>query len=121
MIRLEWQGRACGANRRLMPGKNGRFFLNPRYKAFKESMALAFLGKGMMYGDVHLEIAMRINALMDSDSVLKPLFDSLEEAGVLENDRQVRSYTVRRENRGREESDSLTVLVEAIAEIQKTA
>lgn len=114
MIRLEWQGKACGANRRLMPGKNGRFFLNPKYRAFKESMALAFLGKGMAYGDVHLEIAMRINALMDSDSILKPLFDSLQEGGVLENDRQVRSYTVRRENRGREEPDSLEIEVSAL-------
>lgn len=111
MTRLKWEGKACGANRRLMPGRNGRFFLNPKYRVFKESMTATFLGRELTYGDVHLEIRMRINPLMDSDSLLKPLFDSLQAAGVLANDRQVRSYNVRRENRRREDPDSLEIEV----------
>jgi len=112
VIRLTWTGKAVGTNRRLIPARGGkRWVLNPAYRFCKQSMALAFLGKGMMYGDVHLEIRMKIGVLMDSDALLKVIFDALQSAGVLENDRQVRSYTVRRENRKREEPDSLEVEV----------
>ncbi len=111
MTRLRWEGKACGANRRLMPGRGGRFFLNPAYRKCKESMTATFLGRVMVYGDVHLEIRMKIGVLMDSDALLKVIFDSLQAAGVLENDRQIRSYNVRRENRKREEPDSLEIEV----------
>jgi len=55
---------------------------------------------------------MSIHPAMDSDAILKPLFDALEDAGILRNDNQIRDYAVNRENKKRGEPDRVIVIVE---------
>ena len=114
MMTASWQGKAVGANRRLLWSPRAhRMVSNPAYKHFKESMAAKFADHAERFdGPVHVYVKMIINARMDSDSILKPLFDALELAEIVPNDNKIRSYVVNRENKKRGEPDRVVVVVE---------
>jgi len=109
-----WLGKAVGANRRLLWSPRAhRMVPNPAYKKFKESMAAEFMNHAERFeGAVHVYVRMILNARMDSDSILKPLFDALELAEIVKNDNQIKSYAVNRENKKRGEPDRVVVIVE---------
>jgi len=117
-----WQGKAVGANRRLLWSPRAhRMVANPAYKKFKESMAAEFMNHAERFdGPVHVSVRMILNARMDSDSILKPLFDALELAGIVSNDNKIRSYAVNRENKKRGEPDRVVVIVEKKDDKQST-
>ena len=109
-----WRGKAVGANRRLLWSPRAhRMVPNPDYKKFKKSLAGEFENHAERFdGEVYVYVRMSIHPAMDSDAILKPLFDALEDAGILRNDNQIRDYAVNRENKKRGEPDRVIVIVE---------
>ncbi|GAF67900.1 unnamed protein product, partial [marine sediment metagenome] len=86
-------------NDRLIQGR-GRFAADPNYKAFKISMAWELSLKMETFtGPVSVRLTLELNKKMDTDSVIKPCLDALEEAGVVKNDKQVRIINVFRKDR----------------------
>jgi len=109
-----WHGRAISENDRLLPGK-GRFRINPAYKAFKESVAW-FCMQELEYfeGPVSVRLFMELNPRIDAQNVIKPVLDDLELAGVIKNDKQVRSFSFHREDRAAKEEDKIGISVKEI-------
>jgi len=112
-MRVYWTGVAVGTNRRLIKGR-GRFIANPEYTAFKYSMAWELsLHKEVFTGPVSVRLTLELNKRMDTDSVIKPCLDALQEAGVVKNDKQVRIINVFRKDREGKE-DKITFNVRGI-------
>lgn len=95
---FQWTGKAVGVNRRLIKARNGRFVLSPAYRAFKDSLHLTINTSGRPVaphqGTLHVTVYQESNH--DCDALLKPVIDAMEAAGVLKDDKQVMSITVRR-------------------------
>jgi Holliday junction resolvase RusA-like endonuclease len=108
-----WSGRAISENQRLAPGRD-RFTVNQEYQAFKES--IAWVCKAHMErfdGPVAVRLFLVLNPRMDAQNVVKPVLDALELAGVIRNDRQVRTFSFYREDRPNgEKDDRIGILVQ---------
>ena len=110
-----WHGRAVSENRRLAPGE-GRYRANKAYKAFKESVAWACkLHLEHCEGPVSVRLFMDLNPRMDAQNVIKPVLDALELAGIINNDKQVRSFSFYREDRAAKEDDRIRILVQEVS------
>lgn len=107
-----WHGRAVSENDRLLPGR-GRFRINPEYKGFKESVAWTCkMHLEHFEGPVCVRLSMELNPKMDAQNVLKPVFDALQLARVIKNDKQIRFFSCYREDRGPKEEDSIGITVQ---------
>ena len=107
-----WHGRAVSENQRLLPGR-GRWRPNPEYKGFLESVAWACkMHFEYFEGPVSVRLSMDLNPRMDALNVIKPVIDALELAGVFKNDKQVRSFSLYREDRGPKEDDRIGITVQ---------
>ena len=86
-----WKGKAVSENRRLIPAK-GRWVTNPEYRAFKDSLIWTLKAKHHEHlkGDIEVKITMWLNPKMDAQNILKPVLDAIEQAGIIDNDRQIR-------------------------------
>ena len=106
-----WTGKACGVNRWTRQGK-GRTYMSPEYRAFKESLAWTFAAASgpLLAGPVEVSISLVTN--FDIDNLLKPVLDSLQTAGVISNDNQVKELHVWKERRGRKGQDQITIGVQ---------
>lgn len=113
-----WHGKAVSENRRLLPGAaKGRLISNPDYKAFKESVAWACkLENEHLEGPVSVRLFLELGLRMDAQNVIKPVLDALELAGVIKNDKQVRSFSFHREDRAAKEEDRIGILVQEMKE-----
>jgi len=118
MIIASWTGKAISENDRLLPGR-GRWRANPAYKAFKESVAwvLRIEQEDMpsIEEPVSVRLFLELNPKMDAQNVLKPVFDALELAGVIKNDRQIRTFSCYREDWGMEEEDRIGIIVKEMS------
>jgi len=114
-----WLGKAISENDRLLPGK-GRFRVNPEYQAFKESVAWVLrkqhLDNPPVKGPVCVRLFIELNPGMDAQNILKPVFDALELAGVIKNDRQIRTFSCYREDRTAKEEDRIGILIQEMKE-----
>jgi Holliday junction resolvase RusA-like endonuclease len=107
-----WSGKAISDNRRIIPGKQGRFVSNPAYRAFKESVAWECKAHGEYFDcPVSVRLTIAISPRMDAQDVIKPVLDALELAGVIRNDRQVKHFQFHREPKQRGEQDRITIYV----------
>ena len=116
-----WEGRAVGANHQFADKRSKR--LNPGYANFKDLIRIACSIRQESMGGLlpliypkplFLYINMYIDAMRDSDSLLKPLFDGMEydprtKLGVIRNDRQIRGYIVMTFPHKRGEPDRIEV------------
>ena len=113
-----WTGLAVSENDRLLPGR-GRWRANPAYKAFKESVAwvLRIEQKDTppIEGPVSVRLFLELNPDIDAQNVLKPVFDAIQLAGVIKNDRQIRTFSCYREDRRAEEDDRIGIIVQEIS------
>ena len=118
VIIASWRGKAVSENDRLLPG-HGRFRANPAYKAFKESVAwvcrIEQRGGPPSEDPVSVRLFLELNPKMDAQNVLKPVFDALELAGVIKNDRQIRAFSCYREDRAAGEDDRIGIIVKEIS------
>lgn len=107
-----WHGRAVSENDRLLPGK-GRLIPNKDYKAFKESVAWTCKAHYEHFeGSVSVRLFMELNPRMDAQNVIKPVLDALEIAGIIKNDKQVRTFSFYRGDRKPKEEDRIGILVQ---------
>ena len=110
-----WTGRAVSENQRLSPGK-GRLIPNKGYKSFKESVAWVLKSHVEHFkGPVSVRLFMELNPRMDAQNVIKPVLDALELAGVIDNDKQVRTFSFYREDRGAKEEDRIGIIVSEVS------
>ena len=107
----EWHGaRALGGQ--------ARIFENTIFKRGKKDMAWSFLTTREHAIDypVDCEITVSLWKVIDTDAPIKAICDALEQAGVLENDRQIRHLSVRREYHKRDASDRVVVQLRVTGE-----
>ena len=115
--RGEYSGRLPRINRkygaRCIGGK-GRAYVTSEYRLGTEDMAAAFTGRQAPIEDpVNAYIEVSMWSRIDSDAPIKAIFDALEKAGVVRNDKQIRDFVVLRRFHKRDEADQVTaVLVE---------
>lgn len=119
MIIASWTGKAVSENDRLLPGR-GRWRANPEYKAFKEGVAwvLRIEQKDTppIKGPVCVQLFMELNPDMDAQNIIKPLLDALELAGVIKDDKQIRTFSFYRENWGASEEDRIGIFVQELSD-----
>lgn len=114
MLIAYWIGHAVSENDRLLPGKR-RWQLNPAYKAFKESVAWVLrqeqLDTPPLEGPVCIRLFIELNPAMDASNIIKPVLDAIQLAGVIKNDKQVRTFSFYRDDRPKGEEDRLGIIV----------
>jgi len=118
MIIAFWSGKAVGVNKRLLWNPRlKRNVPNPKYKAFKESMAWAIVPhKEVITGLVDVKLSVSLWKMMDSDSVMKPCLDAIEASGLIKNDSQVKNITIEREYHKRGELDRIGFFISEVKE-----
>lgn len=111
-----WAGQAVSENNRMRPGRR-HWRSNPAYKAFKESVAWACKAHMERFdGPVSVRLMVFLNPRVDATNIIKPVLDGLELAGVVRNDRQVRAFSLYRENRASDEPDRIGIFVTPLDE-----
>ena len=105
--------RLTGANRRLVPGRNGRWVLAASYRAYKDALhyecTRAKKNNPLRFGPQN-PVAVWINFshlpyLMDLDGPVKPILDALQSSGIIANDSQVVTLLVNCKVRARGPAD----------------
>ncbi|MFW6074461.1 MAG: RusA family crossover junction endodeoxyribonuclease [Chloroflexota bacterium] len=107
------KGRLPRGNERLgartIAGK-ARMFSTAQYKQNKRDMAVSFSAtwpsQPIDYA-VDMVIKIALWKRIDSDACVKGVMDSLEDAGVVANDKQIRDIVIRREYHPRDTPDSV--------------
>ena len=102
-ITLTYEGKIVSVNEWKQPVDHGRRMIKtPRYRAFSQELVGEFFVQRMKQNFAPITVpceAVVIVSLPDSwdtSNITKPLFDALEEAAVVENDRLIESYTMMR-------------------------
>lgn len=85
---------------------NGRIYMDPDVKGFIESAAWAFKEQRSPYSvlpwkhPVAVHISFLTDRKSDLDNMVATIFDALQEAGIIENDRQIMGLTASKEFSG---------------------
>lgn len=116
---VNWAGKAYGKNQRVGKSKYGGIYLKEGYRGFKKRLTWHMIGNRMnlhtgwapLNTDIDVEIVLRIHPLRDIDSLLPAIFDCLEEAEIISNDKQIRSVNLTKVKKGRTEPDHIHVTV----------
>lgn len=106
-IAFTWRGRACGVNNKYM---TRGYVLTKAYRDFRDGIALTCRAANpgqRLEGDVSIALQLRIDPARDSDSLLKPIFDGIEQSGVIDNDNQITNYKVAVTKKKRGEDDEV--------------
>lgn len=95
-----WKGNAVGVNKwhgvaqvkvKTKKGKTftrGQIYKTNEYRAFVRSLATAFKQQlTPVKGYVHVDLLMFLDPSKDTDGPFKPIFDALQMAGIVEDDR----------------------------------
>jgi Holliday junction resolvase RusA-like endonuclease len=79
--------------------KWGSKYVRPDGKAFKQELCymIRATGEEAMEGEVELSVILRTCRHQDIDSILKILFDSIQESGIIEDDYQIFKLTMTKE------------------------
>jgi Holliday junction resolvase RusA-like endonuclease len=117
MTAAVFTGKAVGVNRwhmaRTIKIKNrwqARIFENPEYRQFKNFL-VALFRKSMAptSGYVDISITMWRHKAADSDGIIKPIFDALEDAGIVADDKLIRNVSVFRHYHKIKEQDMIMI------------
>ncbi len=119
MILVEWEGKAYGSNRRLESNRYGTIYKNSAYRGFQEGLIWMLKAynrqKRPLAGEIEVRLHFTVSELRDIDSLVKPVLDCIEKAGVIENDRQIRVLIVRKYSKKRyRDLDKIRVAVEQL-------
>lgn len=109
---IDYTGRMVGVNKKYM---NRSYTLTNEYRSFK--IILAFHTKEKYKGEVLLgDIALHLKqkTSKDIDAVIKPVLDVLQDAGVYENDSQIKNLFVTKEKIKSTDAERLEVWVEVL-------
>ena len=98
---VAYAGHCASVNEWLAPRKGGGLRHTGAYAAFLDGLILHFrawhAGKPAITGSVEVRIWARVPPRMDLANITKPMFDALERAAVIADDRQISSYSMSRE------------------------
>jgi Holliday junction resolvase RusA-like endonuclease len=108
-----FKGKSVGVNRwhgaRAVKGK-GFIYEKAEYKHFKEEIAaLALEQRAKTSGYVDAQITIWRYKIADTDSVVKPILDAMEKAGLYKNDNLVRNIIINRHYHKRGEPDMILI------------
>lgn len=122
-IRASWRGTAVSVNRMHMPiaHKKGRRVIHtPEYRAFLESLTLAFLVHRPAHpieGAFDVLIIAIVGPRFDPDNVIKPVIDAIQNAGIVANDKASRNIVLQAPIRHKQERDDVISVIVTDAEI----
>jgi Holliday junction resolvase RusA-like endonuclease len=105
-LHVRHEGKVVGDNRHYRVSRRGRrpMYTDPSYKAFKQVL-FCEIRRGMgtcppwpypFKGPVELQVRCWVHPRVDPANLLKPIQDSLQEAGAVRNDNQIRRSTAER-------------------------
>jgi len=93
---------------------HGRIFEKPKYKSAKREMRDNFWSQwvGEKEIDYYVDCTMTLVLwkVRDTDDALKPIFDAIEEAGIIKNDKLIRNIVVGREYHAKNEPDGVFIV-----------
>jgi Holliday junction resolvase RusA-like endonuclease len=112
----EYVGRLPRINRKYgatsIRGK-ARVYVIKQYRQGVEEMAAAFISRlDPITEPVNIHVEISLWKRIDSDAPIKAIFDALEKAGVLKNDKQIRDFVVKREYHLRDDDDIVRVTIQ---------
>jgi len=90
-LRLIWEGYPVSINKRYSIWK-GRNILSKEYKSFKIDMTKQFYYQTCdltKFGKSKVHVILHVPSNFDSDALIKPIYDSLQAAGIIDNDSQI--------------------------------
>lgn len=94
-------------------------YKTPVYRQFMRSLAVMFKKQlEPVKGKVHIDIVMLVAKAMDTDGPFKPIFDALQEAGIIENDNLNHSGTYSRYDKDGDE-DMIVVTVRSLSDVRE--
>ncbi len=89
---------------------------NPKYIAFKESVAwtlrVVYLDKPPINGPIVVRLLMYLNPKMDATNVIKPVMDAIQLAGVVRKDKQIRDGSFHREDQKKGKDDEISIYIQ---------
>ena len=120
-----WYGKTVGVNKwhgaRALRNKNNKWiaqiFETKEAKEFKNSLVSSWVTKKTYLnfdGFVDMAVSLNLWKMKDSDSCIKFLMDSLEDAGILENDRKIRNIFIYRHYHKKSELDIIKVRLTSV-------
>ncbi len=115
LFEFHWIGKAYGKNKKY---KDGAFHLTPAYDNFLADIAETCWATNpgvKVKGFISLEVHMWIDPARDSDSLLPPLFDGIEQSAIINNDNQIRGYSVAVKDKEKGQPDEIMVMALPIA------
>lgn len=102
LCRLHYEGKVVSVNEWKQPRRGGGMMLTPRYRRFVDDLALTFREKHFPQTFATIDelcyalVILSLPNTWDSSNITKPLFDALQAAGIVSDDKLIRSYTVAR-------------------------
>ena len=121
-ISLYWEGKAVGINKKQMSfirKGHSRIYTNREYLDFKKSMAYTWKSNTFLGPPIIVNIALRVSAGRDIDSLVKPILDAIELAGIYKNDNEIVHFCVDKQTKKRGEKD--IIFVEVIGDLEKSS
>lgn len=107
---IYYVGKLAGINKKYI---SKTFVLSKEYRQLKSDLAMIakenYLGKEQLKTDVIVQIIIWTNK--DIDACIKIILDSIELAGVIENDKQVKEIQIVKKETKRSEQEKLIVLI----------
>lgn len=97
---------------------NRNFSLTGEYRQAKESLTdwIGYFTAGKPKIDPPYFVDIKVGTHLDADSLIKPLFDSMQAAGVITNDKDIHEFTVSKTPVKRNQPNWLIVDIEQIRE-----
>ena len=108
-----WEGQAVGVNDRYKARTSKT--LSPAYVSFKDYIAWQAradnpgLASNPITRKLFVRITQVISAARDADSLIKPLFDGIEQSNIITNDNKIRNFNVITLDKERGQFDRITV------------
>lgn len=92
---LIYTGDVAGTNQRHMIS-HGKIILTKKYRDFKHNLVAMWYDPKFktLKKDIEVIIYMYMDKRRDADSLLKPIFDALQDAKIIKNDNQIKKFTV---------------------------
>jgi len=106
MIVLEYNGKLISENKRLSRMKNGHYYTTKEYKEIKQLYINSFEKIKL---EKPYKFAIYVYTYKDIDNVLKPIFDAMQEKGIIEDDKYIIHLDVRKIIQKRNEKEKIIV------------
>lgn len=113
MLVAHWKGKAVSENNRLLWTKS-RNVPNPKYTAFKNSVAMCLRAVQLDKPPIKrpaVRLFIHLNPRMDASNIIKPVFDAIQLAGVVQDDLHICDGSFHREDRKKGNDDQISIYV----------